>query len=86
MSKTATITAEIDPILKTEVEDIFRELGLTPSEALDLFFQQVKRYHRLPFDTEIPNEETEQAIYEAERGIDLVVCENADDMFKKLGI
>lgn len=43
MSKTATITAKIDSILKTEVEDIFRELGITTTEAIDLFYHQVKR-------------------------------------------
>lgn len=34
----------------------------------------------------IPNAETRQAIYEAEQGKNLIVCENADDLFKKLGI
>jgi len=86
MSKTATITAEIDPILKDEVENIFKELGITTTEAIDAFYYQIKRYRRLPFDVENPNEETLKAIDEAEKGIDLVVCENAEDMFKKLGI
>ena len=86
MSKTATLLVEIDPVLKAEVEDIFTQLGLTTEEAIDAFYHQVKNYHRLPFDMEIPNEETLKAIHEAEKGIDLLVCENADDMFKKLGI
>ena len=33
-----------------------------------------------------PNEETRRAIYEAEQGVDLVVCEHAEDLFKKLEI
>jgi len=87
MAKRATITVQVDSTLKSEVEPIFQELGLTTTEAIDTFFRQVKRYHRLPFPEEnLPNEETRQAIYEAEQGINLVVCEDADDLFKKLGI
>ena len=33
---------------------------------------------------DLPNAETRQAIYEAEQGINLVVCENADDLFKRI--
>ena len=86
MARTATIMAEIDPNLKTEVENIFKELGITTAEAIDAFYHKVKQHHGLPFDMEMPNEETLQAMYEAEKGIDLIVCENAEDMFKKLDI
>ena len=33
-----------------------------------------------------PNAETRQAIYDAEHGANLVVCEHANDLFRKLGI
>lgn len=86
MPKTATITVKVDPRLNAEVEEIFQELGITRTEAIDLFYHQIQRYHGLPFEPEIPNAETLQAIAEAEKGIDLVICEGADDLFKKLGI
>ncbi len=80
------ITATIDPILKSEVEGIFKKLDLSLNEAINLFFVQVKHCRTLPFETEIPNKETLKAIDEARKGIGLVVCENEDDMFEKLGI
>jgi len=40
----------------------------------------------LPFETRIPNEETLKTIDEAERGIGLIECEDADNLFRKLGI
>jgi len=86
MAQLSTITAKIDPVLKTEVESIFQEMNLSIDEAINLFFIQVKRYRTLPFELEIPNEETVKAINEARKGIDLVVCEDENDMFKKLGI
>ena len=86
MPKTATITVKVDPRLNAEVEEIFQELGITRTEAITLFYHQIQHYHSLPFEPEIPNEETLQAIAEAEKGIDLVSCADADDLFKKLGI
>jgi DNA-damage-inducible protein J len=86
MAELSTITAKIDPILKAEVETIFQKMDLSINEAINLFFVQVKHSGTLPFGLEIPNEETIRAINNARKGIDLVVCENEDDMFKKLGI
>ncbi|MDM8544794.1 type II toxin-antitoxin system RelB/DinJ family antitoxin [Desulfococcaceae bacterium HSG9] len=86
MKQLSTITAKIDPTLKADVEVIFKELNLSTNEAINLFFIHVKGCRSLPFDSEIPNEETKKALDEAEKGIDLIVCENEDDMFKKLGI
>ncbi len=86
MTELSTITAKIDPKLKAEVESIFHEMNLSLNEAINLFFVQVKYCRALPFESEIPNEETVKAINEARKGIGMVVCEDEDDMFKKLGI
>jgi len=86
MEQLSTITARIDPALKADVEVIFKELNLSVNEAISLFFIQVRHHRNLPFDSEIPNEETAKALDEAEKGIGLIVCENEDDMFGKLGI
>ncbi len=40
----------------------------------------------LPFDVAIVNEITHQTFEDTDAGRNLVVCENADDMFDKLGI
>jgi len=38
------------------------------------------------YDERIPNAETLRAIDEAEKGIGLVECDDANDLFRKLGI
>lgn len=53
--KQGTIRVRTDRRLKLEVEAIFRRLGLTPSEALTLFYQQVKHAGGIPFPVIIPN-------------------------------
>ena len=42
MSKTATIRTRIEPNLKTEVEDILAQLGLTASETVHMLYRQIK--------------------------------------------
>jgi DNA-damage-inducible protein J len=86
MSKSEMIRARTEPKLKKEVEKIFHALGLSYTEAINLFFQQVKLQHGLPFEVKIPNAETRKAIKDTKRGKGVTICKNADDMFKKLGI
>jgi DNA-damage-inducible protein J len=86
MSKTETIRARVQPELKDKVEYIFRKLGLTTTQAITLFYKQVELRKGLPFEVAIPNETTYRTFTNTDAGRDLLVCENADDMFKKLGI
>jgi DNA-damage-inducible protein J len=40
----------------------------------------------LPFDVAIPNAVTKRTFSSTDAGHELVVCEDADDMFRKLAI
>ena len=86
MSKTSTIRARIEPDLKGNVENIFKQLGLTTTQAIILFYKQVELKKGLPFDVAIPNKTTLKTFSNTDAGRDLVLCEDTDDMFKKLGI
>lgn len=86
MAKTAMIRARTTPNLKTETERVFEKLGISTSEAINLFLSQVRLRKGLPFDVKIPNKTTLKAMKEADQGKNLTVCKDADDMFKKLGI
>jgi len=85
MSKTTMITARVDPKLKRETEKVLKELGLTTSQAITLFFNQVILRKALPFAVAIPNTETAQAIENALAGIDLYEAESVDALLEKLG-
>lgn len=86
MAKNATVRARIDPALKAEVEQLFEALGLSTTEAITLFYHQVKLRNGLPFDVVIPNETTKAVFEDTDAGKNLVRCNNADDMFAQLGI
>jgi DNA-damage-inducible protein J len=68
MSKTASIRARIEPGLKTEVENILSDLGLTVSETVHLLYRQIKLQRGLPFDVRIPNELTARTLNASKKG------------------
>ncbi len=86
MYKSAMIRARIDPALKEEVESLFRQLGLSPTEAITLFYQQVRLNRGLPFAVRVPNAVTQQTFAETDAGENVVRCKDAEDMFARLGI
>ncbi len=86
MNKSAMIRERVDPNLKNEVEDVFEQLGLSATQAITLFYQQVKLNRGLPFDVRIPNAVTLRTFAESDAGENVVHCENAQDMFARLGI
>ena len=86
MAKEAMIRARIEPHLKAEVEDIFQELGLSITEAITLFYKQVKLNRGLPFEVRIPNETTLKTFQDTDAGRKIVRSKDARDMFNKLGL
>lgn len=48
-TKEAVVRARIDSRLKRDSEDILRQLGLSQTEAIRMFFTQIVRRRGLPF-------------------------------------
>ena len=86
MNKTAMVRARLEPKLKSRAEDVFQRLGINATQAITLFYRQVELRNGLPFDFVVPTATTKRAFEASEAGRELVVCEDANDMFSKLGI
>lgn len=86
MSKTATIRARVSPRLKKEAEAIFSKLGLTATDAISIFYSQVKLRQGLPFPVRLPNATTRKTFEATDLGEDVLDFENAEDLFSALGI
>jgi len=86
MAKTSTIRARIEPELKTDVEKLFKKLGLSTTEAINLFYRQVKMRNGLPFSVVMPNKTTKKVFKDTDAKRNLIRCEDTEDMFEKLGI
>ncbi|CAN5145190.1 type II toxin-antitoxin system RelB/DinJ family antitoxin [soil metagenome] len=83
MPKTARIQARIDPELKGDAEAVLRELGLSPTAAIALFYHQVARQRALPLELHVPNDVTVAALREAEGG-DLPRYDSVDTLFDEI--
>ena len=84
MLKTAMIRARMEPKLKNEVEKIFRILGLTSTEAINLFYKQVKIYNGIPFEIKVPNKQTLKAFRDSDAGKNLKKFKSIDDLLTDL--
>ncbi len=86
MAKTTMISTRIDPDLKTKVEEIFTQLGLSTTQAITLFLKQVELHNGLPFLIKIPNETTRKAIDESKYSAKMVRFENPNDLYEDMDI
>ena len=64
MPKTAYLHTRLEPELKAKAEEVFQKLGVSPSEAVTMFYSQVVLHEGFPFPLRIPNEETLAALKE----------------------
>lgn len=69
MAEKVNITFRIDAELKKQAEQLFSELGISLSTAINIFLHQSVREQKIPFDItlKIPNADTIAAMVEAER-------------------
>jgi len=68
MAKTAVINVRTEPEIKIQVENLYKSMGVSLSDAINMFLYKSIDFRGLPFDLcrEIPNTETIAAMKEAE--------------------
>ena len=84
----ASIQIRIPDELKEQADILFKEMGMSISEATRLFLKQSVNCGGLPFQPRAkqPNAETLAAFKEAENPENLTCYSSADAMFKDLGL
>ena len=68
MAKTSSIHIRVEPNVKTEVDKILDNLGMTTTEAINRFLRQTILNSGIPFEIKTPqfNDEMLEAVAEAE--------------------
>ncbi len=64
----ATIRARCDADLKKSAEEIFKQLGITTSQAINIFLVKVKQENGIPFELKIPNKLTQSVMDDVRKG------------------
>ncbi len=80
MSKTMMITTRVEPKVKKNAGSVLKELGLSLSEAINLFLHQVILHEGLPFDVKKPNLKTEKAMRNSLKGKNLKRYKSLDEL------
>lgn len=86
MSKTAMIRARIEDNLKNDVESILFSLGISPSEAINIFYSQIRLTRGIPFEIKIPNKVTLKTFSATDQNKKKKTYKSKEALFKKLKI
>ncbi|MCQ2049551.1 MAG: type II toxin-antitoxin system RelB/DinJ family antitoxin [Candidatus Saccharibacteria bacterium] len=82
MITTTNVTIRMDKDLKTEADNLFEDLGINFSTAINMFIKKCVREDRIPFEISRQklNEETIDALIEAEN----IAQENSQEFYTNM--
>ena len=87
MAKTDVLHIRVESEVKAKVEQTLSDLGLSITEAVNVFLNQVILQEGIPFRIQKPkyNRETIQALEEVKKGKNISkTFDSTDEMFKEL--
>ncbi len=80
------VRARIDKKVIAEASVVLEAMGLSMADAIRLLLVRVAQDKALPFEFRVPNRETAATLAATDRGEDLVRCQDAKELFGKLGL
>ena len=80
--KTAVVHARLEPQMKQKAEGVLNRLGISPTEAIRIFYRQISLRNGLPFAVEIPNARTAATLEKSRKGEGVTEFDSLDDMFE----
>lgn len=87
MAKTDTLHVRVEPTVKQRAEKTLNDLGLSITEAINVFLNQVILNDGIPFEIRKPkfNKETIEAMEDVKNGKNISeTFDSAEEMFKEL--
>lgn len=85
-TKNTAIRIRINQEIKDSADDILHSMGMTMSQAINIYLAQIITNRSIPFNIEAPNKETTKAITEARAGKGLIKSKDISALFNELGI
>lgn len=80
--KSAAVHSRIEPDIKDKAEDVLRRLGVSPTEAIRMFYTQIALRDGLPFDVSLPNATTQKALEDSRSGRGLERFDSVEALFE----
>ena len=82
MNKLAFVHARVEPRTKEQAEGVLRKLGLTPTQAIRLFYHQICLRRGLPFPVQVPNALTRRTLERSHAGEDVETFDTLEKMIE----
>lgn len=76
----------VDAQAKKHAYQVLSQIGIKPTDAVNMFMHHIAMFKELPFKPAIPNAETLQTFKDTDAGIGLTTYESVDDMLNDLDI
>ena len=86
MSKRATLNVVLPRTLKSEVDEILSELGMTAKQTIHLFYRQIQLNRGIPFEMRLPNNLTAKTLREGRSGKGVRRFRTKKELFADLGL
>lgn len=86
MTANTVVRARIDSETKEQAAEALSEMGLSISDYIRMALIRVAHDKAVPFQVKIPNAVTAETLRKSERGEDVHIARDADDLFEQLGI
>lgn len=84
MAKTAVINVRVEPKEKNKAEKILNKIGLSISEAVNMFIAQVNNHKGLPFEAKVPNKGLRKALDDAVNNRNLTEINDVREFFRNI--
>lgn len=81
ISQSAVVHARIDLATKIATEKVLSSLGMTPTEAIRLFYRQIAIRKSFPLELYFPNKLTSSVLAKSDKNQDIETFETASDLY-----
>lgn len=81
MSQSAVVHARIDQATKTATEKVLEALGLTPTEAIRLFYRQIAIRKSFPLELRVPNKLTASVLTKSDKNQDIERFDSTAELY-----
>ena len=81
MSQSAVVHARIDQETKAATEKVLDALGMTPTEAIRLFYRQIAIRQSFPLELRVPNKLTASVLTKSDKNQDIERFSSAAELY-----
>lgn len=81
MPQSAVVHARIDQATKAATEKVLEALGLTPTEAIRLFYRQIAIRKSFPLELRVPNKLTAAVLTKSDKNQDIERFDSAAELY-----